>query len=62
MSKCDVTWCESGAEWEWTRTPAQIKKSRVKFKGTVTAMQPTRVVCDVHKPTWREDVYTRIVR
>lgn len=46
MSKCDVTWCESEAEFIWYR-PA-LKDARIRGE---------RRVCLQHRPSWRDANY-----
>jgi len=51
--KCDIPWCSRVATGRWVRTAAEVKASRVKYKGSVGQMEPQSVRCETHIPDWR---------
>lgn len=59
---CDIPWCHKVAVGRWVRTAAEIKASRVKFKGSVAQMEPVSVRCSAHIPSWRVGQYARLVQ
>jgi hypothetical protein len=57
FAKCDLPWCAHTATHRWIRTAAEIKASRVKFKGSVAEMTPQSFRCATHVPFWRVEQY-----
>ena len=62
IAPCDVPWCIHAADHEWRRTPAEIKASGVKYKGTWRYAEPVSVRCPIHVPFWYADRYAEFVQ
>ena len=56
---CAVPWCGRPAVWSWQRTTAELRDiyRGKRWADTRESWEAVREVCDVHRPSWRADVY-----
>ena len=62
LTMCEYTDCPCEATHAWTRSAADLKGMRRKYKGTWLVGQPSSTRCETHVPGWLVSKYHPVGR